>query len=297
MRADCLPARYLCVPNFSEGRDETTVAALVSCIRSAGATVMDFSMDAGHNRAVIAFFGEAGDVEQAAIAAASEAVHKIDIRLHSGVHPRFGAIDVLPIIPLAGGSMESAIALSHVIAQRIGRELHLPVYLYEHSAMCPERVNLANVRKSAGLATPDYGPKGRHLTAGAAAVGARGPLVAYNVNLNAQDAAAALQIAADIRRARDGGGGMTGVKALGLAPEPGIVQVSTNITQPGVCRPREVFEFIKLEADRLGVGVQGSELIGVVSREHLSLDDERAMSFRGLKETQFIEYWLNGVGY
>lgn len=268
---------------------------------------MEVSADGDHNRAVIAFFGTAETVAEAVLSAAREAVCRIDLRTHKGAHPRFGAIDVIPFVPLAGAPMEEAIALSKTAGERLAAELELPVYLYENSAADEARRNLATIRRIGHLGPPalligdvgpDFGPSRFHPTAGASAVGARGPLVAYNVNLATADPHIAHRIAAKIRGLRESGEGMAGVKALGmLLAGRSAAQVSTNVTLPDVCCPREVFDFVQAEAAEAGVGVLESELIGVVSRRHLPAHDAAAMRFSHLKQTQFIEHWTDGRGY
>lgn len=263
---------------------------------------MDASMDFDHNRAVVAFFGSADDVQRAALSAAAVAVAEIDLRQHSGVHPRAGAIDVVPIIPLAGAQISQAVDLSRAIGQRLADELCLPVFLYESSASREERMTLARVRSSVrrspgstltGNDAPDFGPPSLHPTAGAVAVGARGPLVAYNVNMPGSDPRPAGRIAAAIRREREAGRGMAGVRALGLAlASRGMTQVSTNVTLPDACPVRDVFDFVEARACEEGIEDIESELIGVVSRAHLTADDQQRLRFSNLRETQFIEHWL-----
>lgn len=291
----------LCVPNFSEGRRSAVVDSIAGAIAGVGATVMDASMDADHNRAVVAFFGSAAGVESGLLEAARAAVRQIDLRTHSGEHPRFGALDVAPVVPLRDCSMTDAVALSVAVARRLAAELDLPVYLYEKSAARADRESLARVRKLGarglgaaltGECAPDFGPEAFHPSAGAIAVGARGPLVAYNVNLDTSDPGPARRIAAAIRRMRDAGDGMAGVRALGLTlASRGLTQVSTNVTQPDRCSARQVFDFVGQRAAGEGVEIVESELIGVVSRAHLPPEDVAVMRFSALRETQFIEHW------
>jgi glutamate formiminotransferase len=292
----------LAVPNFSEGRDEDVLREITDAASCGGATVMDASMDPDHNRAVIAMFGSPPAVLRSLVNAAEAAVRRIDLRSHSGEHPRFGAMDVCPLVPLRGMPMERAVALSRDLGARLAVDLGLPVYLYEESATVPDRRDLAVVRRigRAGLESPlegdlspDFGPPRFHPSAGAVAVGARGPLVAFNVNLAVPDIDAARDIAAELRRRRDLGEDFEGVKALGfLLHSRGMAQVSTNITRPDRCRPRQVFDFIERAARRRGVPVRESELIGVVSRKHLSEDEERAMLLRPPRPSQILETWL-----
>lgn len=292
---------FACIPNFSEGRNEATVESIVGAISGSGARVMDWSMDADHHRSVVAFFGDASTVCSAVFAAASKAVDLIDLQAHKGEHPRFGAIDVVPVVPLGSSTFEEAIALSAGIGENLGKSLGLPVFLYERSATDERRRDLAEVRRLRNAGTdadlrnalsPDFGSRRFHPTAGAVAVGARDPLIAYNVNLETSDVSAAKDIAASLRKRRDSGLGMAGVKALAIYLESrSVAQVSTNITRPDVCRPREVFDAVRRLSGELGVALRESELIGIVSRDHLSLEDVSHMRFAGLRETQFLEYW------
>lgn len=291
----------ICIPNFSEGRRQETLDAIVHAIAAAGATVLDAGMESDHNRAVIGFMGAAQQVELAVTAAAQVALHHIDLRTHTGRHPRFGALDVVPVVPWGDTTMEQAVHISRCIGQSLA-DLGLPVFFYEESALHPGSVNLADVRRIGSLGldapltdenAPDLGPHSFHPTAGAVAVGARQALVAYNINLAVADLEAARAIAAEIRRRRDLGEALEGVKALGILLESrGISQVSMNITRPERCRPRTVWEFVNAAAKRLGVPVLESELIGIVSRRHLPDEDVSVMKFRDLREAQFIENWL-----
>lgn len=293
---------FLCVPNFSEGRDGETVAALSAAVREGGAALMHASADADHNRSVLAFCGDTDQIVESLIRAAAEAVRRIDLRGHAGVHPRFGAVDVAPVVPAGSATMQDAVEVSRRMGRRLGEELGIPVFLYEHSATREDRRNLAEVRNLrklgldaplAGAAAPDFGPGRFHPTAGASAVGARGPLVAYNVNIQGLSLEDVRDIASRIRHMRDAGEGMPGVKAMGVYLESqGLAQVSTNVCRPDECRPRQVFEFVRAEAEALGAEQMHSELIGIVSRNHLSEDDIAAMRFLPIDPRQFVEHWL-----
>ncbi len=292
----------LCVPNFSEGRDAHLVNDIAAAAGEAGATLMDVSLDADHNRSVIAFFGSPDVVIDAVLESARVAVRRIDLTRHKGAHPRFGALDVAPLVPLRDTALQCAIEASRELGARLAGELHLPVFLYENGASHHSRHNLADVRRMLRSASenetmpwpiPDFGEPHPHPTAGCVAVGARGPLVAYNVNLAGPDLDAAVGVAAEIRRRRDLGEGFAGVKAMGVLLESrGVAQISTNVTLPDICRPRDVFEFVSSAAARYGVRVGHSELVGVVSRRHLSEEDVSAMQFEALRPGQFIEHWL-----
>jgi len=214
-----------CVPNFSEGRDPSKVNDIAAAIASiAGVVVLDREMDANHNRSVITFAGEPESVVEAALRGARRAVELIDLTKHSGEHPRIGALDVLPFVPIRGVTMEECIALARTAGERIARELGVPVYLYEKAATRPDRINLADIRRGEFEAlreelgsvpdrVPDFGESRIHPTAGAMAVGARFPLIAYNINLATTDIGIAKKIAKAVR-GRDGG--LQHVKALGF---------------------------------------------------------------------------------
>ena len=274
------------VPNFSEGRRPEVCEALAAAARARGVTVLDLTMDADHHRSVLTFAGSPRDVEAAAFEVARKAVEEIDLTRHSGNHPRMGAIDVLPFVPLQGATMADVVALARSVGSRIGAELAVPVYLYESAATRPERRNLADVRapQFEGLRdligtdpsrTPDFGPNRIHPTAGAVAVGARQPLIAFNVDLDTEDVAIAKKIA---RRIRERDGGLPGIKALGLPlPARKCAQVSINVcdyTRTGLL---EVFRAVEKEAARLGVGVRAGELIGLVPRAAFPEDGARVL--------------------
>jgi glutamate formiminotransferase len=262
-----------CVPNFSEGRNLETVEYIVSAFRARkGVKLLDYSNDEDHNRMVITVVGEPEPLRDAVLEAMGRAVEKIDLNVQRGQHPRMGAVDVVPFIPIKGVTMEEAIALSREVAEEAARRYHLPVYLYEKSATAPHRENLAAVRKGEfeGLVEkmkqpewkPDFGPAERHPSAGAVAVGARMPLVAYNINLNTPD----LQIATDIaKKIRFIGGGLRYCKAMGVElKERGITQVSINMTDYTKTALYRAFELTRIEAKRYGVSIVGSEIIGLV---------------------------------
>ena len=263
-----------CVPNFSEGRRKDVVDRIVSSIRSVdGVKILDVESDVDHNRSVVTFVGDEESVQEAAFRGASTARELIDLNKHTGQHPRMGALDVLPFIPIAGVTMGDCVRIANKIGARIAQELKIPVYLYEAAAKLPERKNLENVRKGEfeGLRddiaedasrAPDYGPRSIHPTAGAMAVGARMPLVAFNVNLKSTD----IKVAKDIaRKIRASSGGMPKVKALGFALENrGMVQVSMNLTDYTVTSVWKVFEAIQKEARDRGVVVAEGELIGLI---------------------------------
>lgn len=267
-----------CVPNFSEGRDLGKIEKIIEPFRARqGVKLLDYSNDEDHNRLVVTVVGEPEALKAALLEAVGQAVALIDLNRHSGQHPRMGAVDVIPFIPIKGCAMDEAIALSKEVGEQIATLYQVPVFLYEKSATAPHRENLAAVRKGEfeGMAEkiklaewqPDFGPVERHPTAGTVAVGARMPLVAYNVNLGTAD----LNIASDIaRKIRFIGGGLRYCKAMGVElKERGIVQVSINMTDYTRTALYRAFELVKIEARRYGVAVVGSEIIGLVPMEAL----------------------------
>lgn len=268
-----------CVPNFSEGRRQDVIEAIVGEIKAVeGTRFLDADPDADHNRVVVSFVGTRAAVAEAAFRAAARAAALIDLNVHKGEHPRMGATDVVPFVPVSGVTMEECVELSKQVGKRIGEELGIPVYLYERSATRPERENLADIRKGEfeGLRdrigtdpamAPDFGPARIHPTAGAVAVGARPPLVAFNVNLGTPDIKVAKAIAKAVRHQT---GGFRYVKALGFEmKERGIVQVSMNLVDYTKSPVFRVFEAVKREAARYGVPVVGSEIVGMVPLEAL----------------------------
>ena len=267
-----------CVPNFSEGRDLGKIEKIIEPFRARqGVKLLDYSNDEDHNRLVVTVVGEPEALKAALLEAVGQAVALIDLNRHVGQHPRMGAVDVIPFIPIKGCAMDEAIALSKEVGEQIATLYQGPVFLYEKSATAPHRENLAAVRKGEfeGMAEkiklaewqPDFGPAERHPTAGTVAVGARMPLVAYNVNLGTAD----LNIASDIaRKIRFIGGGLRYCKAMGVElKERGIVQVSFNMTDYTRTALYRAFELVKIEARRYGVAVVGSEIIGLVPMEAL----------------------------
>ena len=267
-----------CVPNFSEGRDLQKIDRIVAPFRArAGVKLLDYSNDEDHNRLVVTVVGEPEPLREAVIEAIGVAVKLIDLNHHQGQHPRMGAVDVVPFIPIKGVTMEEAIALSREVGEEVARRYQLPVFLYEKSATAPHRENLAAIRKGEfeGMAEkihqpewhPDYGPAERHPTAGTVAIGARMPLVAYNINLSTPS----LEIAHDIaKKIRFIGGGLRYCKAMGVElKDRGITQVSINMTDYTRTALYRAFELVRIEARRYGVSIVGSEIIGLVPMEAL----------------------------
>lgn len=267
-----------CVPNFSEGRDLQKIDQIVAPFRArAGVKLLDYSNDEDHNRLVVTVVGEPEPLREAVIEAIGVAVELIDLNHHQGQHPRMGAVDVVPFIPIKGVTMDEAIALSRSVGEEVARRYQLPVFLYEKSATAPHRENLAAIRKGEfeGMAEkihqpewqPDFGPAERHPTAGTVAIGARMPLVAYNINLSTPS----LEIAHDIaKKIRFIGGGLRYCKAMGVElKDRGITQVSINMTDYTRTALYRAFELVRIEARRYGVSIVGSEIIGLVPMEAL----------------------------
>lgn len=262
---------FECVPNISEGRRSDVIAAAADLIRqTSGVTLVDVQSDASHNRSVYTFVGTGDGVVEAALRVAGAAVEHIDLRSHQGEHPRMGAVDVIPFIPLADSSMEDAVLLARRCAQGLWERYRLPSFFYERAATRPERRDLSAVRKGQfeGLLTavkepgrqPDVGEAALHPTAGAVAVGARDFLIAYNVNLATSDLKLAERIAVGVRQRS---GGLQGIKALGFALGPTTVQVSMNVVDVHAIPLYRITELIRREAAAAGVAVAGCELVGL----------------------------------
>lgn len=267
-----------CVPNFSEGRDKQKIEAIVDSFRGKrNVKLLDYSNDEDHNRLVVTVVGEPEDVKNAVIEAVGKAVELIDMTKHHGQHPRMGAVDVIPFIPIRNITQDEAVALSKEVAQIVAEQYRLPVFLYEKSASAPHRENLAAIRKGEfeGMAEkikqeewkPDFGPSERHPTAGVVAIGARMPLVAYNVNLGTANLEIANSIAKKVRHI---GGGLRYCKAMGVALEDrGITQVSMNLTDYTKTAIYRAHELVRIEANRYGVPIIGAEVIGLIPMEAL----------------------------
>ncbi|MDR3354166.1 MAG: glutamate formimidoyltransferase [Synergistaceae bacterium] len=266
------------IPNFSEGRRQDVIDALVIEAKSVpGVTLLDHSSDTSHNRSVLTMVGSPEGIAEAAFRLCKLASEKIDMRKHAGEHPRMGATDVMPFVPVKEVSIEDCVDLSKRVAERIWKELEIPSFLYEDSATTPERANLAAVRKGQfeGMPeklrldnwAPDYGERRIHPTAGIIAIGARQPLVAFNVNLSTSDVKIASAIAKTIRGSS---GGFKYCKALGVMLEDcGIAQVSINMVNYEGTPLYRVFEAIRTEAKRWGVSIIGSEIIGLTPAKAL----------------------------
>ncbi len=287
-----------CVPNFSEGRRPEVVAAIRDAIAGvAGAHVLDTSADASHNRCVITFVAPIDVVADAAYAGISMARDLIDLTAHSGEHPRMGATDVVPFIPLEGSTMEDCVALARQLGERVGRELRIPVFLYERAASRPDRENLADVRRGefegirdeigrTPARTPDFGPSDMHATAGAVAIGARPFLVAYNVYLGP---ASNMPVAREVARAvRGSSGGLRNVKGMGFEVD-GQAQVSMNLVDTEKTPLHVVFDMVKLEAEARGVSPTWSELVGLVPERVLFEAAARHIQLRDFTTDMVLE--------
>ena len=261
-----------CVPNFSEGRDAATIDALRSAITAvAGVQLLDVQSDTAHNRSVFTLVGGPAAVVEAAFAAMRVATDRIDLTKHSGEHPRMGATDVVPFVPITGITMQECAGLARQLGERVGQELKIPVFLYAKAATRPEHERLPDIRKGEFEAlrertlAPDFGPTKVHPTAGATAIGARPFLVAFNVYLDTQEIAVAKEIAKQIRTSS---GGLPGVQASGFIVD-GLAQVSMNLLDIDITSPAVAFNAIKARAEKQGVGVQYSEIVGLVPERAL----------------------------
>lgn len=286
------------IPNVSEGRHQAAIAEMAAALRRIrGLRLLDHSSDVTHNRSVFTYAGGPDVVAAASLALVTAAVARIDLRTHHGVHPRMGAVDVMPFVPLDGATLDDCAALARQVGAVIAARFGLPVYLYEAAATSPARRRLEDVRRGEfeGLAgrmadpawTPDFGPSRPHPTAGAIAIGARRPLIAFNVNLDTDRLDIARAIARVVRE-RDGG--LPGVKALGLALAPlGIVQVSLNLTDFTRTSPRVAFEAVRRAAASRGVAVRASELIGLIPRAALAGTTAAELGLTGFRDDQILE--------
>ena len=290
-----------CVPNVSDGRRPDVIDRLASSIGLiAGVHLLDRSSDPAHNRSVFTFAGDAQPVADAVLALFETAVAAIDLRSHSGAHPRLGAVDVVPFIPVSGATMTDCVALARTTAAAVASRFQIPVFLYEEAASTDARRNLADIRRGEfeGLAAklalpewqPDYGPPRPHPTAGAAAIGARAPLIAFNVNLATARLETAKAIAAAVRHSS---GGLPFVKALGIALEHrGVAQVSMNLTNYEKTSIVRVFEAVRHEAERHGTSVLESEIVGLVPEAALPPDPEQSLQLAGFNPNQVLEHRL-----
>ncbi|MCS6979082.1 MAG: glutamate formimidoyltransferase [Flavobacteriales bacterium] len=323
-----------CVPNFSEGRDKSVIHDIEEAIRSVdGVTLLDVDMGYDTHRTVMTFVGAPEVVCEAAFRAIARAAERIDMRRHKGAHPRMGATDVCPLVPVAGLSMEEAAAWAHKLARRVGEALNIPVYCYEYAATAPHRRNLADIRAGEyeGLEKkmqqpewrPDYGPHTFNARSGATVIGARHFLIAYNVNLNTTSVRRANAVAFDVRergRIKRTGDPLTGpvvrdengapvyepgllksVKAIGwYIPEYGCAQISMNLTNPDVCDIHEAYEAVKKQAEARGLRVTGSELVGLIPKNSLLKAGRYYLKLQqrsaGLPEKEIIRLAVASLG-
>lgn len=291
-----------CVPNISEGRSTDLINAMADTLRAVpGLRVLDVQSDAAHNRSVFTLAGTAEALAEGIPKLFEAAIAAIDLRTHHGEHPRLGAVDVVPFIPIEGVTMDTCVALAKTVAAEVARRFALPVYLYEDASTNPARKNLEDIRRGEfeGLAAkmaqaawaPDFGPAAPHVSAGASVIGARMPLVAYNINLATDRLDVAKKIAAAIRMSS---GGLRYVKAMGIPlADRGIVQVSMNLTNFEKTPMFRVFDLVKREAARYGVQVLESEIVGLVPSAALTQTAEYFLQLEGFSSGQILELKLN----
>jgi glutamate formiminotransferase/glutamate formiminotransferase/formiminotetrahydrofolate cyclodeaminase len=294
-----------CIPNFSEGGNPVTVQTLIAAVGSVpGVRLLDRTSDPDHHRSVLTFAGDPEAVLEAAFQAIQIATKLIDLRSHTGVHPRIGATDVVPFVPLQGSTMEDCIRLARRLGERVGAELQIPVFLYEQAAGHPDRARLETIRQGglSGLGArmaagrnwqPDFGPPRLHDTAGAIVIGARQPLIAFNVNLNTPDLTIAKTIARTIRHSN---GGLPCVKAVGVSlASRGIVQVSMNLTDYHATSMATAFRAVQTEAAKAGVEIAESEVIGLVPQAALDQAASSLLQIGNFDSTQILETRLAGT--
>ncbi len=291
--------------NYSEGRRPEVIEAIVDAARRASdAVIADYSADVDHNRMVVTYLGGPENIRQAVFASAQVAVEQIDLRTHKGAHPRIGAVDVVPLVPIQGITIDECVELSRLIGSDFANKLGISVYFYEYSAASSSRAKLPDIRRGGfellaqgeltGDREPDLGPHHVHATAGATVIGARGPLVAYNINLETRDMEVARAI---IRKIRSGEAGLTGVKSMSVwLAAQSRAQVSMNLTQPDITPVPPVFEFVRSEARNAGAEVAESEFIGLVSERYLAPMAPDQLRATHLKPTQILEYWIEKMG-
>jgi glutamate formiminotransferase len=293
------------VPNVSEGRRPEVLESLRTAINGVpGATLLDYSADPSHNRSVFTIIGDTRALHEAILALTHEAVSRIDLRTHRGEHPRIGAVDVVPFIPLRGASMADCVALARDTARAVAERFDVPVYLYEEAAILPERRRLEVIRRGQfeGLAAkmptpgwaPDFGPATPHPTAGATVIGARAPLIAFNVDLEDATLDDARRIAATVR---ESSGGLRGVKALGLwLPHRSVAQVSMNLTDYRHTPVATAFDAVVHAAATLGVRVRESELIGLIPAAALAGTTPEYLQLRAFDSSRILEERIRLAG-
>ncbi|HSK44228.1 MAG TPA: glutamate formimidoyltransferase [Candidatus Binatia bacterium] len=291
-----------CVPNFSEGRDKSVVDAIVDAMKIPGVSLLDREMDSDHNRCVITIVGDREAIAEAAIRGVGKASELIDLTKHQGAHPRIGASDVIPFIPIEGVTIEDCVAIARKVGEEIWKRFNIPVYLYESAATNPDRQNLENIRRGQfeGLKEdilvnparrPDFGDPRCHPTAGATVVGARKALIAYNVFLNTKDVDIAKKIAKAVRYSS---GGLRYVKGAGFEVR-GLAQVSMNLTDFEQTPIARVFEFVKREAERYGVQPLSSEIVGLIPKKALEQAAEWLLQVENFDSSMILENRLAAV--
>lgn len=296
-----MPRRLIeCVPNISEGRRRDVIEAVVAAVRAVpGASVLNVQSDESHNRTVVTFAGDTEAVAGAALALIERAVALIDMNQHRGEHPRIGAVDVVPFVPISGATMEECVVLARRMAEQVWTRCRVPVYFYAEAATSPHRIRLPDIRKGEyeGLAekmrqptwAPDVGDPMPHPTAGAVVIGARRPLIAYNINLHTTDVGIAKAIA---RAIRESSGGLTNVQAMGVTAATGAAQVTINALDYTRTPLHRIFDLVRLEAERRGVAVAESEVVGLIPLDAV-LDSARAcLRMHGFERSQVLEVQL-----
>jgi glutamate formiminotransferase len=290
-----------CVPNVSEGRRPEVIARIADAVRSVTTVrLLDYSSDPSHNRSVFTFAGDPDGLERAVLALYERAIADIDLRAHRGEHPRLGAVDVVPFVPLEGATMSDCVALARRTGAAIAGRFGIPIYLYEAASSNPKRRALEDIRRGGfeGLAqkmslagwAPDFGPSSPHPSAGASVVGARMPLIAYNINLATDRLDIAKSIASAVRQSS---GGLPFVKAMGVAlADRGIVQVSMNLTNYEETPVFRAFEAVKQEAEQRGVAILESEIVGLVPAAALFDAARFYLQLKGFSQEQVLEHRL-----
>jgi len=299
-----MPSIIESVPNISEGRRAEIVAAAAAAVRRVpGVRLLDVQSDPDHNRSVLSLAGDAGTLKQAILSLFEHAVQAIDLRSHQGEHPRLGAVDVVPFIPIEGATMQDCVALAREVGEAVAERFAVPVFLYEEAATAPHRRNLEDIRRGQfeGLPeklkdpqwAPDFGPSQPHPSAGATVVGARAPLIAFNINLGTQDVEIAKRIAKAIRHSN---GGYRYVKAMGLLlQQRNVAQVSINMTDFTKTPLHRVFESVRAEAARYGVNVIGSEVVGLVPAQALIDAADYLLRLESFNPSQVLERRMREV--
>jgi len=299
-----MPSIIESVPNISEGRRADVVLAAVAALKRApGLRVLDVQSDGDHNRSVLSLAGDAKALKHAILSLYEQALQAIDLRTHQGEHPRIGAVDVVPFIPIEGATMQDCIELAREVGQAVAERFALPVFLYEEAATAPQRRNLEDIRRGQfeGLSeklkdpqwAPDFGPKQPHPTAGASVIGARAALIAYNINLGTSDVEIAKRIAKAIRQSS---GGYRHVKAMGvMLQQRNLAQVSINMTDFRKTPLHRVFETVRAEAARCGVSVIGSEIVGLVPADALIEAADYLLRLEGFSPSQVLERRMREV--